>query len=325
MVKSSFIVVRDAQYEAQQRTVGIAFKPAVGKEMFSGVQVHESDGMFQGSFDTERFIHGKIREYVRRAATHWNSNQSADLNRLHGKIDHIQEDSVQGNPSETQLFRAASMNTLHLLQAERMPKALRSHVAANLLHDLGVEVRVNDSSANVEHNREELVARLRLHCIVRSLGRKLDVSQVASILSTIAVSNLHATDGILSSDRAKMIDASSRNIKLDSGMQSFSSKSMLQLACFVLVAGMLPFNSYNQTAQFSSGIRAQEIPLQSKIANSDEFSSKCGRHSNHHTIRKEEGFGTAPIWYQQSMATGPPLKAFSLDRKNNAVKNWNAI
>jgi hypothetical protein len=336
MVKASYVVVRDAQYEAQQRTAGVALKPAVGKEMFSGVQ-HAEAGSFHGSFETERFIYGKIKEYI--GSSHWNMNQSADLNRFSEKIGHLRaEDSILENASEQMLLRAASSTTLHLLQDERLPKALRSHVAANLLHDLGAEVRVDDkNSSSTGHSREDLVARLHLHCIARGLGWSMNMSQAISHISSTSASKLHSdggissersayykgsssnslictaaasklhSDGRMSEDRSAMNTVSSSNLKGYGNVQSFSSNTMLQLACVVLITELAQFHADKNSSRTFSGMKGQDSSNQAKKISSVQTHSMKGIHASLHISRKEEGYGTAPIWYQQAMATGPPL------------------
>jgi len=348
MVKASFVVVRDAQYEAQQRTVGVALKPAVGKEMFSGVQPVEA-GTFHGSFETERFIHGKIREYV--GNSHWNMNQSADLSKFSEKIGNVRaEDNIHENMSENMLLRVASSTTLHLLQDERLPKALRSHVAVKLLHDLGAEVRVDDKhSSSTGHSREDLVARLRFHCIARGLGWNMNMSQAISHISAAAASNLHAygstssegsayykisssnshmssaalsnlhSGARMSSERSAMNSVSSSNLKGYGNVQSFSSNTMLQLACVVLITELAQLNTEKNSSRTHFGLKAQDASNQAKKTSSVQTHSFNGTHGSQHISRKEEGFGTAPIWYQQSMATGPPIKAFSLEKNSRKL------
>jgi len=76
MVKCSIKVTHNAQYEAGNRTTGIAMKPAVGKQIFSDNQLHAAAGSFKGTFDTERFVFAKIRDFTNRIATHGNHAQT---------------------------------------------------------------------------------------------------------------------------------------------------------------------------------------------------------------------------------------------------------
>jgi hypothetical protein len=248
------------------------------------------------------------------------------------------------------LLRAASSTTLHLLQDERLPKALRSHVAVKLLHDLGAEVRVDDKhSSSTGHSREDLVARLRFHCIARGLGWNMNMSQAISHISSAAASNLHSYGSVssersaynkisssnsiissaapsnlhsnagMSSERSAMNSVSSSNLKGLGNVQSFSSNTTLQLACVVLITELAQLNTDKTSSGTHFGMKAQDASNQAKKISPVHTHSLNGTHASQHISRKEEGFGTAPIWYQQSMATGPPLKAFSLEKNSRKL------
>jgi len=76
MVKCSIKVTHNAHYEAGNRTTGIAMKPAVGKQIFSDNLIHAAAGSFKGTFDTERFVFGKIRDFTNRIASHGDHAQT---------------------------------------------------------------------------------------------------------------------------------------------------------------------------------------------------------------------------------------------------------
>jgi hypothetical protein len=244
MVKLAIQVVRDAQYESQSRTVDVSNKPAVGKSLFSEQLAQSSGGSFQATFETERFVHGKLREFTLRSASHWKDvravlpDKTAQVNDSTFNVEHIKEieDSLM-----YRIFAESMDHTVGNAVLASIPKALRAYVLAQMICNSDMSVMNNAESVE---NRTELQARLTLRRVLRRVG----------------FNSMNAT-------------------------------------------GLLVVASVVKDQADSDKMNAESSKLQ-RIQR-DSSSSTVGRYQVAKGI--EEGFGTAPIWYQQSMANGPPV------------------
>jgi len=278
MVKLAIQVVRDAHYEAQCRTVDVSHKPAVGKSLFSEQLAQSSGGSFKASFETERFVHGKIREFTLRSASHWTDvravlpDKTAQVKGSTLNVEHIKE------IEDSLMYRiiAESMNhSVGIAVLASVPKALRAYVLAQMIRDSDMSVM----NAESVENRAELQARLTLRRVLKRVGFSAEACKAfAAVMYSLTDSSAFST--------------------YTTG-QSFSSKCMDQ---------GISIDSDSKMNAESSKLQRSQRDLSSSI-------------QERYRVAKgiEEGFGTAPIWFQQSMANGPPVHLSRWERQGRAA------
>jgi len=266
MVKVSIKVVRDAQYEAQQRTVEVSSKPGVGKEMFSAQLNQAAEGSYKGSFETERFVHGKIREFTLRSASHWSEvraivpDNTARIPNHNASVEHMKE------IEDALMYRVIAESVDHTLGNAvftHIPKDLRVYVLAKMIQDSDMSVLNHD----YKEDRASLQARLRFRGVLQRAGFNLD-AQVAGLLIAAFISSKQTT-------------------------------MWTALLCG-LASSELPSDFIDCKGSQVNSVKLQCIPKASSSSRMPLYGVAS---------RMESGFGTAPIWYQQSMATGPPLES----------------
>jgi len=265
MVKVSIKVVRDAQYEAQQRTVEVSNKPAVGKMMFSDQLNQAAEGSFKGSFETERFVHGKIREFTLRSASHWTEVRAIVPDNT-ARIPNSSAKEIE----DALMYRVIAESVDHALGNAvfaHIPKGLRVYVLAKMIQDSDMSIMNHD-----KEDRASLQARLRFREVLKRTGFNLDAGLlIAAFISSKQTLWTALLCGLASSE-----------------LQSVS------MDC-----------KRNVPALTHKGSRTDSVKLEGiELASSSSRTPQYGVAS-----RMEAGFGTAPIWYQQSMATGPPLQS----------------
>jgi len=309
MVKFSNPSQFDAQYESQQRTVGVSLKPSIGKELFSRQDLVEaSGGAFKSHFATERFIHNDVRKYLLRSSTHWQSvqNEMSTLNAA--RFDNSRDEgSIYSPLSEAAAFRMlaekVSSNTsvdlgLHL------PAGIRENVIARLLHDAGVQVDVDYSS---DCNGQSST----------TVGYFAGEENRTSDRSQFGVKIDHSTSGSLKADGFSSsihYNTVSRQENSNIGKEKSSEfATAIDLSNAFSHTVLEKSNSgYIRVHQASSGLclpAGTEVPkmvlAEAREASLCSFAARV-------FLCTAGGFGTSPIWYQQSMETGPPPNAFSL-------------
>jgi hypothetical protein len=288
------VYARDAQYEAQQRTVAVSAKPAVGKELLSRAdfpEVANVQSSFKGQFETERFIFGKIRDFTLRSIAHLNSssNHVAGGNSTHHS-DIVQYRMMAENISRAQL---KGLDILHI------PKGIRDNVIAKLLHDNGVEFKrpagvhigIASTTSNVHHSSFGALNTIFAHPTSNNL-----VDQTGNSSFYRAFDKLHLSlDGSVGEVGEKM---------------AFTPNQLLK--CFVAMISLALASSESDRSSSKSHLRIVFADLMESQVQAGKYglaSSDADTKGNsriHNETKKECGFGTAPIWYQQSMATGPP-------------------
>jgi len=255
MVKFSNPVIVDAHFEAKHRTIGVSMKPTIGKELFVSGQV--TGGAFNSHFDTERFIHNDVRQYLLRASTHCRSvqNELSNLNSARFVSSHDVGSIYSPIPSAVS-YRALAEKVSNDLSKDfglHLPAGIRENVLAKLLHDAGVQITVDYSSTQSSS--------IRIHS-----GDENRTSERSSKFATlIDLSDAFSTDA-----------------------QDKSSSSYIR--------GQNTNSGWNRKA-------GNEV---SKMVLVDSRESLLCASANGIFLCTVDGFGTAPIWYQQSMATGPP-------------------
>jgi len=275
MVKGPIKFVRNAHYESQQRTVDVSVKPAIGKSLFSDALVVAASGSFQGQFETERFVHNEVGEYTLRAAHH-----SADVRAVlpDRKASALRTDSVVHAPehviAESLKYRVAAEtidNSIGYVTVPEVPRQIRVYVLAKMLHDMDVPVDQIDvnSTAKAEARVSDNRAILKMRF---ALKRMLVSSQAKGVCDS---------DGV-----------------------DYKIWTQAQSAIVVLML----MNLLSKTKAISRDeLNCSEAKTRSlKYASTDSSVAKITGRQGSFETSKAEGFGTAPIWYQQSMENGPP-------------------
>jgi hypothetical protein len=310
MVKLAIQIVRDAQYESQKRTVEVSDKPAVGKQLFSEKLAQASGGSLQGSFETERFLHGKIREYTLRSASHWQDVRAV----LPDKTAQVKADFNGDQIREVDdalMYRIVAESIDHVIGSvvlSCIPKSLRAYVLAQMVQDSDMSIMSCDAS-QVE-SRAELQARLNLRRVLKRVGfsmkdgRALNIN-FAGLLVAASFTDAQVPHSV-SSSTVKQIS-------------SVEAKKALAAVVYSLASPAHSGNSGNSSIRdISSKCMEQSFSLhsyncsssnQSKLLRTKSDSSSTTSAQYRVSLTIEEGFATAPIWYQQSMATGPPLQS----------------
>jgi hypothetical protein len=314
MVKFSSAVHRDAHYEALNRTLGVALKPAVGKQIFSDNLQDAASGSFKGQFDTERFVFGKIREFTLRTLRTQAVSPAMASPHRYSTRDDIHDDLVYRVVADTLLKQSMS-------DIDQVPKTLMVHAVAHLLHEANLQgaaaaahkdLRVNSFTAYNDQSshhvtRDLLKTRLAFKLLVAGrMGLNLDAQDSQWMMMSMGQS--------LNAQQNTMI----------AGHESSAAKYQPSIVASLNVA-----RTWLLTALIASGILHSKNDVSSTRAlghliKQIEQSIHCDGSAQFDVInntssgawlglKKEAGFGTAPIWYQQSMATGPPPQGISLE------------
>lgn len=294
MVKFSIQVTRDAHYEAANRTIGIAMKPAVGKQIFSDNLQDAAPGSFKGQFETERFVFGKIRDYTLRIASHGNPTQA--ILPVKASDPHV---STHDNIHDDLPFRVVADSLLMHSTTDGLhaPKSLMIHAVAHMLHDSNVLLASQQDINNQAHISQDLLkTRLGFKLLVAGrMGLKLDAQQSQRMMMSIGNicdQQITATYGPTAEKLQSFTPTAGR-------FSSMTPKTCI-LNDLIATLGAPYFKD-----DIDQHICCDRSPL-SHVLNKTVSGLWL-------ELKKEAGFGTAPIWYQQSMATGPPLSSISLE------------
>jgi len=314
MVKFSTSVHRDAHYEALNRTLGVALKPAVGQQIFSNNLQDAASGSFKGQFDTERFVFGKIREIALRTLATRMQAVSPAVAAHHSDTtrDDIHDDLVYRVVADTLLKQSLS-------DTHEVPKSLMVHAVAHLLHETNLQVAaaahkdLSDNSSTVHNDqssaqvtRDLLKTRLAFKLLVAGrMGLNLDAQDSQWMMMSIGLNGQYNKTTVgheSSSTRYQSSSAPSVNV----------ARTWLLTA--LIASGILHFKD-DVTATRALGQLIKQIEQSIHCDGSAQYDVLDNTASGPWlSLKKEAGFGTAPIWYQQSMATGPPLQGISLER-----------
>jgi len=165
MVKGIVKFVLQADYEAQRRTVPVSQKPAMGKELFG---VRDQLSGIDSRFETERFVHGQIHQYLLRSAARLQDAQRK------GRESRIQSPAVEAENMRriSILHCALKLSSNSALPAVsdyeqlRLIPHLRAFVVAQMLKDFITSINGNSASLSKEQLRNRLVIRR----LLRQLG-----------------------------------------------------------------------------------------------------------------------------------------------------------
>jgi hypothetical protein len=302
MVKGSIKIARDAHYEAEQRTVGVSLKPAVGKQIIADNLIQAAaSGSFSPCFDTERFIFGKIRDYTLRAAAHGDKVAVVSAVSVHNET-HSNEDI-----HESLQYRIAAQVVLNSSRSamQSIPRILQTHVAAQMLHDTHMPVFTSDKTLQDSQRRDEVREEFQLSSTLRSWARtqgiRLHHKDVQVLLKSMAA--MTSSSAVTSWNPCSSLDGRGTLSAAEWAQSSFL------FALSLLISRAINSAHNNACCSQSNHVKSEEetqTSIQSRAASS---SPSLRASAPWLGLRKESGFGTSPIWYQQSMATGPPPQA----------------
>jgi len=272
MVKFSFAYSRDAQYDAQQRTVNISAKPAVGKELFSTDVVFRGPSSFESHFETERFIHGKIREYTLRSIAHSNlgSLKSATVAHL--------------TQSDSQQISEASRNRL---MAQNFPAYVLS-----VLNGSSNAQLLRDNAGFLKHSSAGVATKT---------VSSYDSSNSLVVASDASLMGSHGQGVDYVGFVAHALSSSNNAFNSQSSMDTFAQRvdTLKRFIAFAVASGLMSTSS--STTNVESDMRAETCIQRQRSDQRLKASSTMPCET-----RRRRAFSTAPLRYQQSMPTGPP-------------------
>jgi hypothetical protein len=129
MVKSIVPVVRYADYEAQHRTLAVSEKSRIGVPLIEIIDEHRQIAG-QSRFQSERFVHAQVREYLLRSAAH--SEHHARRT--------VSHESTSG-PSHLDVAQSLCKSDLSVASLKSLPQQLRAFVVAQILKDVKFDVK----------------------------------------------------------------------------------------------------------------------------------------------------------------------------------------
>jgi hypothetical protein len=296
MVKSFVPVIRHADYEVQYRTLPVSQKSSFGKPL-----IDFSDDQRQipnARYDAERFLHGKVREYLLRSAAHSEAVQIQQRRAENPAFrNQTFEESVSG-PSHYDIARQLN-GQLSDASLKSLPKQLRAFVIAQILKDARFDVQgFSDRQSELRSlSHEQLKSRLFLRRVLISLGASIDVSTASS--SSKVCSDFNSACHVVQehSDFAWKV-APAGNLRAKETVA-------LMVSCLIVSGSIYLSETHSRSTAFGIRIGGSKSDSQ-KQRLVEKLDSKWTTCSGHSSMKKESGFGTAPIWYQQSMENGPP-------------------
>jgi hypothetical protein len=129
MVKNIVPVVRHADYEAQHRTLAVSEKSRIGMPLIEIIDEHRQVAG-QSRFQSERFVHAQIREYILRSAAHSKHQEGRPFS----------DESISG-ASHFDVAQKLCKSDLSVASLGFMPQQLRAFVVAQILKDAKFDVK----------------------------------------------------------------------------------------------------------------------------------------------------------------------------------------
>jgi hypothetical protein len=299
------------------------------------VPVVQISGKYSAQFDSERLIHGKIREYTLRSAAHWNQvnkvvAHSAAVSQASSN-DH-QANKVISADDFILVAQSLSASALRAIEFPAIQKGLREFVLAHLIRDAVDDSRVSVHAISSSSSRGITGNNHSDHIVVSQLvgASKNGLYQLSSKISSSAthVLLIHGLMAAHSRSLSSHWEQISRQVNhkngeaanwgTNHGADGFSSRDKLSaLVCLLISCKAL--NSSKDSFSGSNRKCFKFLESYSKIVSSTSIPGRLGTSPHLFALKDSCGFGTAPIWYQQSMATGPPFQVISLHKKTSAT------
>jgi hypothetical protein len=268
------------------RTQCISSKPTPGTALFDSAPVISSKRVHNGvnDFQLERSIYGLIRSYTLRGSKHWKAVQSA-VSSQQASLAHF-GDSVHSRDDARDYQAAAKLvhdKVFEALYLKQLPAGIREHVLAHMMKDHKMQI-----------HDEALI----------------------SVGSTTHENGENANNGVRAGPGLNRMSGS---LSLKG---SESSKTRMYLT--VYEKGILVTNMHVSEKSLMNQIHLlkSEDDQSKRNISGQCLNNKIHQEENLGYMRRrscslgcrimERAYGTAPIWYQQSMETGPPIPGNSL-------------
>jgi hypothetical protein len=296
-------------------------KPALGNQIFSDNLQEAASGSFKGQFDTERFVFGKIREFTLRTLATRTQAVSPAAASPH-------RDAIQDDIHDDLVYRVVADALLKHSTAdiEQAPKSLMVHAVAHLLHETnlqhGAGAAHNDLSVNsfTAYNDQSSDHVSRDLLKTRLAFKLLVAGRMGLNLSTMDSQWMSMGQGLNEQNKATVGHESSTTKHQPSSVPSLNVARTWLLTA-IIASGILNSTSH-VTSTRALGQLVKQIEQSIHCDGSLQYDGLNNTSSGPWLgLKKEAGFGTAPIWYQQSMATGPPPQA-SRWEKNALESPW---
>jgi|NOAtaT_7_FD_contig_101_103563_length_1231_multi_16_in_0_out_0_1 hypothetical protein len=306
MVKGMIKTVPHADYEAQFRTYTISDKSGYGKGLLDGIKVNDQGVKYKGTFDSERFIHGRVHGYHVRFAAKLVASKLAEFQSTVPALSRKVE--YDGQVEQGHLKLAQHIST----DVEGLPKGLRAFVVAQIFRESGIDVSSSvhriETGIETRVSRDVLKSRVSLKRLLLNLKAKIvhDDSQ-QHWKSDVSKNNVNSIGAARTSPLSARYVSSPIHSEHVDGMTftlKADDKAAGRLSSQVVSNSLFDYD-WTQRTSFDPRLVTQQSMDSKRYAGSHRVAK-----------RRTEGFGTAPIWYQQSMENGPPCEAFSLEEKN---------
>jgi hypothetical protein len=237
--------------------------------------------------------------------------------------------------------QSLSGSALRAIEFPAIQKGLREFVLAHLIRDAVDDSRVsvhavssssnrgiagNNHSNNVVVSQFIGASKAGLYQLSPKIFSSADnVSLIQALMtartylggaqSTSSTNTDQTSDGF----SPKIVQAAIGNSTRD--VDGLNSRDRLSaLVCLLICCGALNTSKHSITGDNFK--RTNFLESHSKLISSTAISGRLGTSAHPFASKDACGFGTAPIWYQQSMATGPPIQAISLEPKRNRNCTW---
>jgi len=215
------------------------------------------------------------------------------------------EDRMKEIPESMQ-YRAAAETmeqSIGLAVLPHVPKDLRVCVLAQMLHDLDVPLNAVEAKIPVQVQSEGDRSNLKMRLALRRIAKAAGLSLI--------------TDAGTSQALNRLINQvpSSKTLEHTDGHSDVQSSNLLDKKIFqanrsaIIVLALLSFLSKTAVESKAFPHRGKAQEQNEKYCESECFSTDKNERLHGIHLSKAEGYGTAPIWYQQAMATGPPDQA----------------
>jgi hypothetical protein len=271
-------------------------KPAPGKDLFDNSTGTPASQIKHGvkDFQNERTIHGQIRPFTLRSSKHWEAVHSAvsahqgSLARV-GAPAHV-HDKVREYQTAAKLMNGELYEALHLKQ---LPAGIRESVMAQLKDNRALHAYNSNSSQ-----------------------RSSQYIKPGNAAHGSALARQTTTD--------MELDIGQRGFQGTKGGHNYSVNSSQGSNLLFLVTCFLATSDYVSDVSHGNGHNSDKNESQHFHDKGFGKSSKSTVDVAEYLIHlkgvslllgcrmMERGYGTAPVWYEQSMENGPPIVVNSL-------------
>jgi len=313
-------IVPEADYESRHRTLPLSRKHVaaiVGEPLIDKHSPNEQIDLKKSTqFVTERFVHGKVRPFLLRSASRVESTHF-EMRRCDLKT--FEDQKLTADHHSSIFLKLASWlsnyghsNAYISMMADSIPLRLRLFALAEMLRNLDDQTKghsnskmhfdygINQANHAESRSREEFAGRIAFSRLFGRL-RNSPASQSIVLLKSEIATVFENVEKLL-----RCVRCSESGLKSPKSEMSNVRKSLLALLGCFLVIGFLQASLYdlndgasiNYCRSFDKNLRFLSQNIQNV--------QNPGLELDRFVLRKESGFGTAPIRYEQPMENGPP-------------------